>query len=253
MTLTLESLRNDYEAQDLLITMQCISNPIAGDLISTTRWTGVPLQDILEALQVQEDGRYLKITAADGFDEIVDLSLAEDRNVMLCYEWDSKPLTERNGFPVRIYIPNRYGMKQPKWITGMEVIPEWEEGYWVRRGWSKEAIMRTVSVIDTVATEAIYESAGTNYVPLGGIAFAGARGISRVEVKIDDGEWTEAQLREPLSDRTWVIWRYDWPFAEGFHDFSVRCVDGEGNPQIEEPNPVRPDGATGVHTVGRRV
>ena len=251
VTLTLESLRNDYESQDLLITMQCISNPIAGDLISTTRWTGVPLQDILDQLEVQADGKFMKITAADGFDEIVDLSLAEDRNVMICYEWDGKPLAEKHGFPIRIYIPNRYGMKQPKWITGMEVIPEWEEGYWVRRGWSKEAIMRTVSVIDTVSTDAIYQNDGASYVPVGGIAFAGARGISKVEVKVDDGDWTEAELREPLSDRTWVIWRYDWPFAEGFHDFSVRCVDGEGNPQVEESNPVRPDGATGVHTVGR--
>jgi DMSO/TMAO reductase YedYZ molybdopterin-dependent catalytic subunit len=249
VTLTLESLRNNYEPQDLIITLQCISNPIAGDLISTTTWTGVPLQDILEELQVEEGGGFLKITAADGFDEIVDLSLAEDRNVMICYAWDGQPLTELHGFPIRIYIPNRYGMKQPKWITGMEVIPEWEPGYWVRRGWSQEAIMRTVSVVDTVATNDTYEEGGTTYVPIGGIAFAGARGISKVEVMIDDNEWVEAEMRAPLSDRTWVIWRYDWPFAEGSHTFSVRAVDGEGNPQIEESNPVRPDGATGVHMV----
>jgi DMSO/TMAO reductase YedYZ molybdopterin-dependent catalytic subunit len=251
VTLTLESLRNNYESQDMIITMQCISNPIAGDLISTTRWTGVPLQDILEELQVEEGGGFMKITAADGFDEIVDLRLAEDRNVMICYAWDDQPLTELHGFPIRIYIPNRYGMKQPKWITGMEVIPEWEPGYWVRRGWSQEAIMRTVSVVDTVATNDTYEEGGTTYVPIGGIAFAGARGISKVEVSIDNGDWVEAELRDPLSDRSWVLWRYDWPFAEGIHTFSVRAVDGEGNPQIEEVNPVHPDGATGIHMVSR--
>jgi DMSO/TMAO reductase YedYZ molybdopterin-dependent catalytic subunit len=251
VTLTLEGLRNNYESQDLIITMQCISNPIAGDLISTTTWTGVPLQAILEELQVEEGGGFLKITAADGFDEIVDLRLAEDRNVMICYAWDGEPLTELHGFPIRIYIPNRYGMKQPKWITGMEVIGEWEPGYWVRRGWSQEAIMRTVSVVDTVATNDTYEEDGTTYVPMGGIAFAGARGISKVEVQIDNDDWVEAELREPLSDRTWVIWRYDWPFEEGIHTFSVRAVDGEGNMQILEANPVRPDGATGVHMVTR--
>lgn len=251
VTLTLESLRNNYESQDLMITMQCISNPVAGDLIGTTRWTGVPLQDILEELQIEEGGGFMKITAADGFDEIVDLSVAEDRNVMLCYDWDGQPLTELHGFPLRIYIPNRYGMKQPKWITGMEVIAEWEPGYWVRRGWSQEAIMRIVSVVDTVATNDTYEEGGTTYVPIGGIAFAGARGISKVEVQIDTGEWVEAELREPLSDRTWVIWRYNWPFAAGIHTFSVRAVDGEGNTQIEEVNPVHPDGATGIHMVTR--
>jgi DMSO/TMAO reductase YedYZ molybdopterin-dependent catalytic subunit len=251
VTLTLESLRNNYDSQDLMITMQCISNPVAGDLISTTRWTGVPLQDILAELDIQDGGGFMKITAADGFDEIVDLSLAEDRNVMLCYDWDGQPLTELHGFPLRIYIPNRYGMKQPKWITGMEVIGAWEPGYWVRRGWSQEAIMRTVSVIDTVATNDTYEEGGTTYVPIGGIAFAGARGISKVEVQIDSDEWVEAELREPLSDRTWVLWRYNWPFAEGIHTFSVRATDGEGNAQIEEVNPPHPDGASGIHMVTR--
>ena len=104
-------------------------------------------------------------------------------------------------------------------------------------------------MIDTVAVDSVYTSNGAKFVPIGGIAFAGPRGISKVEVSIDNGDWVEAKLRTPLSDRTWVIWRYDWQFTEGAHNFRVRCYEGNGTPQIEADNDVRPDGATGIHTV----
>ena len=82
----------------------------------------------------------------------------------------------------------------------------------------------------------------------GGIAFAGARGISGVQVRVDGGEWQDAELRSPLSETTWVIWRYEWPFEEGDHLFEVRCRELDGTPQIEEETDNRPDGATGIHS-----
>lgn len=248
LNLTLSELRDNYPARDLIITMSCISNEIGGDLISTTRWTGTPLKRILEQLEIQPEGRYLKITAADGFDEYLDIAIPmNDESVILCYAWDGQPLKQKHGFPLRIHIPNLYGMKQPKWITAIEVVDEWQEGYWVRRGWSRDAIVRTTSVVDTVATNNVYEQDDQTFVPVGGIAYAAVRGITRVEVSVDNEPWQEAQLRAPLSDRTWVIWRYDWPFTPGRHTFRVRAVDGTEDPQIESRAGVRPDGATGVH------
>jgi len=88
-------------------------------------------------------------------------------------------------------------------------------------------------------------------VPVGGIAHAGARGILKVEVQVDDGDWVEAQLRTPLSRTTWVIWRYDWPFESGRHTFAVRCYDGDGVQQVAESSRPHPDGATGIHTLTR--
>src|SRR5690606_24232745 len=93
------------------------------------------------------------------------------------------------------------------------------------------------------------EHDGTTYIPIGGIAHAGDRSISKVEVRVDEGDWQEAQLRDPLSDTTWVIWRYEWPFEAGRHTFEVRCVDGAGEPQIETLRGTRPSGATGIHRV----
>jgi DMSO/TMAO reductase YedYZ molybdopterin-dependent catalytic subunit len=252
LSLSLADIRNNFTAIDQYITMSCISNRVGGDLISTTRWTGVPFRDILEQAKLQPGATHVKIMAADGFDETVALDIPlNDPECVICYAWDGQPLAVRNGFPIRIHIPNRFGMKQPKWITSMEVIDHDEDGFWVRRGWSKDAILRATSVIDTVATDEIITRDNQQFVPIGGIAWAGPRGVSKVEVQVDGGDWTEAQLRAPLNNdlehyKTWRIWRYEWPFAEGDHTFAVRMFEADGTEQITRVEDVRPDGATGI-------
>jgi DMSO/TMAO reductase YedYZ molybdopterin-dependent catalytic subunit len=166
---------------------------------------------------------------------------------MLCYAWNQERIPDDHGFPVRVWIPDRYGMKQPKWIIDMEFIDTYRQGYWVQRGWDEEAIIQTTSAIDIIASDDLVTRSGQQFVPIGGYAWAGDRGISRVEVRVDGGPWQEAQLRSPLSDTTWVFWRFDWPFAEGDHTFEVRCVDGEGTPQIELEGRAHPSGSTGIH------
>ena len=254
MVLTLDGIRNNYEPQSEYVTLSCISNRVGGDLISTTWWTGVSLQKIIDDLKPQPEARYLNITSGDGFHETVDLEMiAADERIMLCYEWDGKPLPFDHGFPLRIWLPDRYGMKQPKWITGMEVTSEYNPGYWVGRGWDEVARVKATSVIDTVAIKDLAVIDGQGLVPVGGIAYAGARGISRVEVRVDEGPWQEAQLRSPLSDTTWVLWRYEWPFQEGEHTFEVRCAEADGAQQIEERKGNRPDGASGIHSRRTRI
>ena len=250
VNLTLADLQTRYEARNQFVTLSCISNRVGGPLISTTHWTGASLQDILVDVRPQSGARYLLITSGDGFYETVDLDLIHsDDRIMLVYNWDGRPIPFDHGFPLRIWLPDRYGMKQPKWIIGIEVIGEYKEGYWVERGWSKEALVKATSVVDTVAVDSVIEDGNRKLVPIGGIAYAGVRGISKVEVRLDnEPEWREAALRTPLSDATWVIWRYDWPFEEGRHDFHVRCVEADGTPQIEKDGPPRPDGASGIHT-----
>ena len=247
MEMTIDQLRA-YPARDQYVTLSCISGRIATTLISTTWWTGVSLQTLLADWQPLPTARYLLIKSADGFFETVDLALINsDERIMLCYAWDGEPLPFDHGFPLRIWLPDRYGMKQPKWIISIEVTDEYREGYWVERGWDEVAQVQTTSVIDTVAVRNVVDREGQRLVPVGGIAFAGARGISRVQVRVDGGPWQDAQLRTPLSETTWVIWRYDWPFAAGDHSFEVRCAELDGTPQIEEQRGNRPSGTTGIH------
>ena len=254
LTLTLADLQNNYPPLHQFITLACISNTVGGNLIGTTLWTGVSLKQVLADARVQPGAKYLRITAKDGYYETVSLDLVNrDERIMLTYLWDGKPLPAKHGFPLRIYIPDVYGMKQPKWITAIEVTDTYEEGFWVARNWDETARVQTTSVIDTVAVEEVFEQDGQSFVPIGGIAHAGARGISKVEVKVDDGEWVEARLRAPLSDQTWVIWRYDWPFSAGQHTFTVRCEEGDGTPQSDLVAGSFPAGATGYHRVRKNL
>ena len=229
-------------------TLSCISNRIGGDLISTTRWTGVRVRDVLEMAGMKSTAEELFIEAADGFYESVSMSDLMDDRTIFAYEMNGAPLPHDNGYPLRIIIPHRYGMKQPKWIVNMEVLDREGTGYWVERGWSPEAFINTTAVIDNVATDSADEEMGT--IPVGGIAFGGANSISKVEVQVDDEPWVEAELRAPpLSHLTWVQWRYNWPRQSGRHLFKVRAYDGSGQLQALDARPVRPDGATGIHEV----
>lgn len=251
---TIDEIRS-MPAMNQFITLECISNPIAGDLISTQRWTGVSLKELLPEWGVQPEATHFDIVAVDGFHETIALDeINSDERIMLCYDWDGLPLPDTQGFPLRIYIPDRYGMKQPKWIVSMEAVTRGQDGYWVERGWDRQARVRATSVIDTVAADSkITDANGNVLVPIGGIAYSGARGISKVELQVDGGQWREAQLRTPLSDTTWVIWRYDYPYEQGEHTFTVRCYERDGTPQIEEPTGAHPSGATGLHSLTVKV
>lgn len=251
LMLSIEDIRS-RPAVSQAITLECISNRLAGDLIGTSLWTGVRLRDILEEAGMQAGAQEVYIEAVDGFYESVPMGEVMDERTLLVYEMNGEPLPVEHGYPLRIYIPNHFGMKQPKWITRIEVIDYEGPGYWVERGWSDTAIPPTTSVIDTVAVDEFDPAEGI--VPVGGIAYAGARGISKVEIQVDNGGWVEAELRQPaLSPLTWVQWRYDWPAVPGRHTFRVRAFDGNGELQETEPSPPHPNGATGVHSISERI
>nr|MBA3534288.1 molybdopterin-dependent oxidoreductase [Ardenticatenales bacterium] len=203
-----------FPATTQTVTMGCISNQVGGDLIGTSNWTGVRLRDVLKDLGMQPAATTLYMESADGFFESVTMEDMMDPRTLLVYGMNGETLPVEHGFPLRIYIADRYGMKQPKWITRMEARDSWEPGYWVERGWSREARPQIVSVIDTIATQEVKDG----QLPVGGIAWAGDRGIQKVEVQVDEEAWVEATLRTPpLSALTWIQWRYDWPATPGNH------------------------------------
>jgi DMSO/TMAO reductase YedYZ molybdopterin-dependent catalytic subunit len=235
-----------YPAVTQPITLCCISNPIGGDLISSSNWTGVRLRDLLKDLGLRPEAKELYIKSIDGFYESVVMEDMIDPRTLLVYGMNGDALPQAHGFPLRIYIPNRYGMKQPKWITSIEAIDHNASGYWEDRGWSAEARPQILSIIDTVAKDFVENG----QVPVGGIAWAGDRGIQRVQVQVDNGAWAETVLRTPpLGPLTWVQWRYDWRAVGGRHTLRVRATDGTGALQIEERHDPYPDGATGYDLV----
>ncbi|MHB9092598.1 MAG: molybdopterin-dependent oxidoreductase, partial [Chloroflexota bacterium] len=241
-SLTLSQLKA-YPAVTEARTLSCISNPVGGDLISNAYFTGLRLRDLLQDRGLSPDAKELYVKSADGFYETITLADMQDPRTLLVYGMNGVTLPDEHGFPLRFLIPDRYGMKQPKWIVSMEAKGTQENrGYWPERDWSEEALVQITSVIDTYATD----QAGDGRVPIGGIAWTGAQGVQKVEVQVDGGDWREAQLiAPPLGPLTWVLWRFDWPRVAGTHNFRSRTTDSRGNVQIEPKHDTRPDGATG--------
>lgn len=247
LELTLDQIRA-MPPQTQILTMQCISNPVGGDLTSSSRWTGVPAEILLAEAGVQASAMGAFITSTDGFYEFVSMEDLEDERCMFVYAMNGELLPQEHGFPLRIYIPNRYGMKQPKWIETIEMVAEPMTGYWVERGWDQQAHPEIVSVVDTVVVD---PDQGENGMAIcGGIAWAGTRGISKVEVQVDEGAWQAAELIEPpLSSLNWLLWRYAFPRLAGRHRVSVQAYDGEGQLQISNYTSPGPGGATGIHFI----
>ena len=181
------------------------------------------------------------------------MSEAMDERTLLVYAMNGQALTNAHGFPLRIYIPDHYGMKQPKWITQLEVVDKLGSGFWEDRGWSKTAIVQTTSIIDTRQVDPATLANGGVF-PLGGIAYAGARQIKKVELQIGDTPWVEVELRDPpVSPLHWVQWRYDWKPAAGTYQVRVRATDGDGNLQDPVSRGSLPEGATGLDEVNIQI
>src|SRR5581483_5586151 len=93
--------------------------------------------------------------------------------------------------------------------------------YWVRRGWAARAAVNTASRIDRPAPFA-HLAAGP--VLVAGVAWAQHRGISGMQVQIDEEAWQPAQIQAPPSIDTWVQWTYRWAAIPGEHQIRVRAT-----------------------------
>lgn len=246
---TLDDLRA-MAAVEGFATLACISNFVGDDLIGNAYWRGVSLKALLDEAGIQSGAVDVVFRAFDDYSDSIPVERAVQPGTMLAYEMNGEPLTPTHGAPLRAVIPGIFGMKNVKWISGIEVVAVDFKGYWQRRGWDDRAEYQTMSRIDVVAP-ARQGQAST----IAGIAFAGDRGIQKVEVSTDAGRtWRDAEVRPPLSPYTWVLWRLVWtPERAGATTVVVRATDGRGVLQTEKQAQPIPSGATGWHSVSAAV
>ncbi len=235
------------QAQDQLTTLTCISNEIGGDLISNAKWTGVRLSDILSISGIQPGASELALYADDGYTESFPLSKALEPTTMLAYLMNDEPLSSRHGFPARLIVPGKYGIKNVKWLTRIDLVASDFKGYWQQRGWTDDATIQTMSRFDVPGARAIVPFGP---VELAGIAFAGDREIENVEISADGDTWQAVDSIERIAPLSWAIWRFTWnPPDSGTYTLRVRAIDGTGAMQTSDRRDPIPDGATGYHTL----
>ncbi|HKC19309.1 MAG TPA: molybdopterin-dependent oxidoreductase [Candidatus Dormibacteraeota bacterium] len=248
MTLTLSDLRALPSTTEY-VTLECVSNDVGGPQISTGSFTGVPLAKLVEMASPQAAASWVTFQARDGYTESVALSMVRSQpEILVAYDLNGAPLPTAHGYPARIVIPGHYGMKGPKWLDSISLANQEARGYWELQGWDHNALVKTTSRIDAPQDGDIVK---LGPVEVGGVAFAGTRGITKVELSMDGGStWSEVPFDPPLSNLTWVVWRTSWtPAAEGAYRLVVRATDGSGSLQTTVSTPSYPDGSAGYHTV----
>src|SRR5215210_1930780 len=221
-------LRLDYDDLisrpmiERMITIACVSNQVGGDLIGNAVWRGVRLDDLLHEAGVDPAAEQVFMTSVDGWTCGFPVGVALDgRDAMIAIWMNGEPLPLEHGFPARVIVPGLYGyVSATKWLKSIE-LNRWDddEGYWVPRGWSRDAPVKTQSRIDVPRPR---ETVPAGTTTIAGIAWAQHTGVAKVEVNVDRGEWRAATLGAEATDDTWRQWTIQWDLAPGEHVVQVR-------------------------------
>ncbi len=231
-------------------TLTCVSNEVGGGLAGNARWLGYPLRELLARARPRPEADMVLSTSIDGFTASTPLAVLTDaRNALLAIGMNGEPLPLEHGFPVRMVVPGLYGyVSATKWVVDLEVTRFADKtAYWTSRGWSDHGPIKTASRIDVPHAGANVAAGRTAFA---GTAWAQHRGISKVQVQMDDGAWADAELAAEASVDTWRQWylvRDD--VSAGQHRLRVRAWDGDGKLQTETPAPPAPNGASGWHSI----
>ncbi len=233
-----------FRAVEQVQTLECISNPVGGNLISNGRWRGVPLRALLDRTGVPKGVAEVVFSCADGYTESLPLAQCLQPTTLVATHLDGGELPVQHGFPARILVPGRYGMKNPKWLERISFQAQPYFGYWEQQGWDPAALPRTFSRFDFPGSSSRLPSG--RRLLLSGVAWAGERGVALVEVTVDGGRsWRRARLEPPLSPYAWTIWSLAWAPVPGLYSLEVRAADDRGRLQSGTSVGSFPSGAAG--------
>ena len=243
----LEFTFDDLAARELVeeyITIACVSNPVGGPYVGNAKWTGVRLSELLEEAGPTRDAEQVVGWSVDRWASGFPIETVFDgREPLVAIAMNDEPLPARHGFPARLIVPGLYGyVSATKWLERIE-LTTWDgfDSYWVPRGWVKEGPIQTQSRIDVPGRGG---RVAPGEVVAAGVAWAPLKGITQVEVQLNEDPWTVADLTEPLSDKAWVQWRATLTVPEGDHVLRVRATDGTGETQTAVEMGSLPSAAT---------
>lgn len=240
----------DQRLVERRVTLTCVSNPVGGPYVGNATWIGVPMADLLGQAGVQDGADALKSTSADEMVIGTPIETVTDgRDAMVAVAMNGEPLPLEHGFPARMVVPGLYGyVSATKWLVDLEVTKfSALEAYWTQRGWAEKGPIKLASRIDVPRSS---QELPADSVRAGGVAWAQTTGIAKVEVRVDDGDWTQADLATEDTLDTWRQWSWTWDGANpGEHTLTVRATDKDGQTQTSERVAPAPDGSTGWHSV----
>ena len=230
------------------ITLTCVSNQVGDHYVGNATWLGVPTRELLKLAGVKDGADAVVSTSDDNMTITTPVTaLSDDRDALLAVGMNGVPLPLKHGFPARLVVPGLYGyVSATKWVTDLEVTQFSKVStYWTDRKWAEQAPIKTESRIDVPRQ---FQSVQAGKVNVAGVAYAQRRGITKVEVRVDEGPWQQARLAAEDTIDNWRQWVFPWDATKGQHKLYVRATDKTGYTQTSDRVPPRPDGATGWHS-----
>ena len=273
-TLTLDDLRA-LPAHDQAVTLECAGNgrldmrplptgePWGDYAVSTARWTGALLSDVLALAQPATQGVDVRFEGADHgpyhlqailpetnqddltFVRALPLAEAADPSsaILIAYQMNGEPLTPDHGAPFRLIVPHWYAVASVKWLRRIDVLTdlytgEFQTGHyiyqWPDRPHEAVRLMRVRARITDPAPGAI--------LPLGpytvrGKAWSGTGPVTQVDISLTgEGDWHPARLDPPKGPYQWQDWSFVWDSNDvGRHTLRARATDAAGNVQPDVP------------------
>jgi DMSO/TMAO reductase YedYZ molybdopterin-dependent catalytic subunit len=110
---------------------QCVTTWGIKDVV----WEGVAFRELAKETGVKPEANWVMFHCADGYTAPVPLEDAMVEDSLVAWRMNGKPIPVEQGFPVRPFIPQLYGWKSAKWLTGIEFLPDYQDGYWERLGY----------------------------------------------------------------------------------------------------------------------
>ena len=250
--------------------------------VSTARWTGARLCDVLAQAGVLPEAREAVFHGADighvdgraepiCFERSLSAAAAADPDVLLAYEMNGEPLPVRHGFPVRLIVPGWYAVTAVKWLTRITLSADPFRGYfqddhyvyeWKRRSHTEREPVRLQRVRAIIADPADGQRVPPGDLLISGVAWSGQASVDRVEVSVRTGGragpsagWRQAELTGPDTRFGWRRWRIIAPgVPAGRATIRARAADAAGNDQLAVPEwNSRGYGGNFAHEVSVRV
>ena len=254
-----------------------VSAPWQDEAVGCAEWTGAPLRQFLEEAGILDAAVEVVFS---GYDRGIDQGVAHDYErslpiedalrdeVFLAYEMNGAPLQPQHGSPLRLVVPDWYGMASVKWLREISVVSEPFEGiqqtvaYNYRQSEDDpgtpvtrklpHALMVPPGIPDFLSRERHVEAGS---ITIEGRAWSGFGPVERVEFSPDGGDtWQEATLGESTGPYAWRSWDYEWNAREtGEYELCVRATDATGRTQPMEAGETWNQGGYGINVVQRVV
>lgn len=271
LSLSIATLRESFAAYEVTATLACAGNrrtdlarvrPIPGEVpwgneaISTARWRGARLTDVLAAGGVDVGARHVALLGLDevekhdsrfNFGGSIPIEAASNENTLLAYEMNGEPLPPTHGAPLRVIVPGYIGARSVKWLKRITLQREPSDNYYQQHAYKLFPPDVTSANVDWTGGEMLGESRINSVIcqPVEGDALeageikvfgyavaSGLNELERVELSTDDGAtWTRAELATSAVSGVWTFWSCELRVAPGAHTLLVRAVDSSGATQ----------------------